>query len=89
MGMQAYLEMSEGDSNILAQFVCGWVGDNNRHNSREDVKGGLHTVSIESCELLKELVRRGHKVLVSHQSSLRKTCKSSKLMFEVYEQCDS
>lgn len=67
--------MSEGDVDGAAQVLSGWVGDHNRHNSRGDLKGGIHTIFFMSRELVKGPVNRYLKVIVAQQRSQSKTCK--------------
>lgn len=73
-----YLEMSEGDADIAAQVLSGWVGDHNRHNSRGDLKGGMHSISFMSRDLIKGPVNRYLKVPVAQQCSQSKTWKRQK-----------
>lgn len=67
------LEMSEGDADIAAQVLSGRVGDHNRHNSRGDLKGGMHSISFMSRDLIKGPVNRYLKVPVAQQCSQSKT----------------
>lgn len=67
--------MSEGDVDVAAQALSGWVGDHNRHNFRGDLKGGIHVIFFMSCEPLKGPINRALKVLVAQQCSQSKTCK--------------
>lgn len=61
--------MCEGDRDRTAQVLGGRVGDHDGHNSRVQLQGGLHSVSIESRELFGGLVNGGGQVLVAQQRS--------------------